>query len=102
MKKQSKNCQIVNVRIQCHLFELIRVIFLQYKIWENGILYFSQARNLKPQLRRMKTLLCNQGGFCLTERKKYGQKAFKNGGVLTLFLIVIIFFFTPLNITRRE
>ena len=41
----------------------IRVMFLQYKIWEDGILYFSQAGNLEAQLRKMKSLLCDKG-FC--------------------------------------
>lgn len=41
----------------------IRVMFLQYKIWEDGILYFSQAGNLEAQLRKMKTFLCDKG-FC--------------------------------------
>jgi hypothetical protein len=41
----------------------IRVMFLQYKIWDdNGIMYFSQG-SLEAQLRKMKNNLCNKG-FC--------------------------------------
>jgi hypothetical protein len=41
----------------------IRVMFLQYKIWdENGVIYFSQG-SLEAQLRKMKNLLC-ENGFC--------------------------------------
>lgn len=41
----------------------IRLMFLQYKIWEDGVLYFSQAGNLEAQLLKMKSLLCDKG-FC--------------------------------------
>jgi hypothetical protein len=41
----------------------IRLMFLQYKIWEDGVLYFSQAGNLEAQLLKMKALLCDHG-FC--------------------------------------
>ena len=37
----------------------IRILFLQYKIWENGILYFSQHKNLVPQLKKLEKCLCN-------------------------------------------
>ncbi|MDE3182841.1 MAG: hypothetical protein KGM16_05425 [Bacteroidota bacterium] len=41
----------------------IRVMFLQYKIWdENGVMYFSQG-NLEGQLRKLKANLCEKG-FC--------------------------------------
>lgn len=41
----------------------IRVMFLQYKIWdENGVMYFSQG-SLEGQLRKMKAVLCDNG-FC--------------------------------------
>jgi hypothetical protein len=41
----------------------IRLMLLQYKIWEDGILYFSQAGNLEAQLLKMKHVLCDNG-FC--------------------------------------
>jgi hypothetical protein len=56
--------------------ELIRVMFLQYKIWEDGVLYFSQARNLETQLRRMKSLLCDQG-YCQQPQSLNGQFDFR-------------------------
>ncbi|UOE50346.1 hypothetical protein MTO98_04575 [Mucilaginibacter sp. SMC90] len=38
----------------------VRFVFLQYKTWDNsGILYFSQHENLKPQLLKLKTTLCD-------------------------------------------
>lgn len=41
----------------------IRVMFLQYKIWDDkGIMYFSQG-SLEAQLRKMKASLCDKG-FC--------------------------------------
>lgn len=41
----------------------VRVMFLQYKIWdENGVMYFSQG-SLEAQLRKMKTNFCDKG-FC--------------------------------------
>lgn len=41
----------------------VRIMFLQYKIWdENGIMYFSQG-SLESQLRKMKSKLCDKG-FC--------------------------------------
>lgn len=43
----------------------IRLMLLQYKIWEDGILYFSQAGNLEAQLLKMKSVLCDKG-FCDT------------------------------------
>lgn len=37
----------------------IRILFLQYKIWENGVLYFSQAKSLDAQLKKLEKCLCN-------------------------------------------
>ncbi|MGN6178652.1 MAG: hypothetical protein ACTHNW_05700 [Mucilaginibacter sp.] len=37
----------------------IRFAFLQYKTWEDGKLYFSQHPNLKPQLQKLKSTLCD-------------------------------------------
>lgn len=41
----------------------IRFMFLQYKIWEDGTLYFSSSKNLNSQLLKMKSILCDKG-FC--------------------------------------
>lgn len=43
--------------------EMIRVVFLQYKIWEKGILNLSSIKNLDRQLNRMKKCLCDNG-YC--------------------------------------
>lgn len=45
------------------LTDKVRFIFLQYKTWDNGVIYFSQHENLKPQLNKMKCSLCDKG-FC--------------------------------------
>lgn len=42
---------------------LIRILFIQYKIWENGVLYFSQAKNLEAQLEKLDAFLC-QNNCC--------------------------------------
>lgn len=39
----------------------IRILFLQYKIWEDGVLYFSQVRNLESQLEKLERCLCSNG-----------------------------------------
>ncbi len=41
----------------------IRFMFLQYKIWEDGKLYFSSSKNLNSQLEKMKSILCDKG-YC--------------------------------------
>lgn len=40
-----------------------RFVFLQYKTWEDGCIYFSQHKNLESQLLKMKKVLCDNG-FC--------------------------------------
>lgn len=37
----------------------VRFLFLQYKTWDDGIIYFSQHQNLIPQLKKMEKMLCN-------------------------------------------
>jgi hypothetical protein len=37
----------------------IRVLFLQYKIWDDGVLYFSQTKNLDAQLQKLEKCLCD-------------------------------------------
>lgn len=41
----------------------IRFIFLQYKTWDKGSIYFSQHKNLLPQMEKMHNSLC-ENGFC--------------------------------------
>lgn len=55
---------------------MIRIMFLQYKIWDNGVLYFSQAKNLLPQLDRMKTALCDKG-FCSGPKLPEGKSDYR-------------------------
>jgi hypothetical protein len=43
----------------------VRIIMIQYKIWNGEILYWSQAKNLDPQLKKMFDNLCSKG-FCLS------------------------------------
>lgn len=50
----------------------IRVMLLQYKIWDDkGIMYFSQG-SLESQLRKMKALFCDRG-FCDRPTKLDGE-----------------------------
>lgn len=44
--------------------EKVRFVFLQYKTWDDGVLYFSSSSNLAPQMAKMTALLCSQG-LCL-------------------------------------
>jgi hypothetical protein len=44
----------------------VRFIMVQYKIWDGELLYWSQSKNLEPQLKKMKQNLCDNG-FCLCE-----------------------------------
>jgi hypothetical protein len=44
----------------------VRIVAIQYKIWENGKLYFSQTRNLFAQLDKMKNCFCDEK-YCLNE-----------------------------------
>ena len=39
----------------------VRLAFLQYKIWNGKVLYFSQAKNLPAQLEKMRSLTCDAG-----------------------------------------
>ncbi|WP_416440080.1 hypothetical protein [Phnomibacter sp. MR] len=41
----------------------IRFLFLQYKIWEDGVLYFSKAKNLDAQLKKLGACICERG-YC--------------------------------------
>lgn len=41
----------------------LRFVFLQYKIWENGVLHFNSSNRLRPQLQKMQRFLCERG-YC--------------------------------------
>lgn len=41
----------------------VRIVAIQYKMWENEVLYFSQAGNLKDQLKKMDKFFC-KNKFC--------------------------------------
>ncbi len=41
----------------------IRFVFLQYKTWSENAIYFSQHKNLTPQLEKLQQTLCNNG-YC--------------------------------------
>ena len=36
----------------------VRLVFLQYKTWENNVIYKSQTKNLLPQLEKLENILC--------------------------------------------
>jgi hypothetical protein len=42
---------------------LIRFVFLQYKIWEKGVLYISKVPNLQKQIDKLESCLC-KSNFC--------------------------------------
>ncbi len=44
----------------------VRFLMVQYKIWDGELLYWSQAKNLDPQLRKMSENLCSNG-YCKCE-----------------------------------
>ena len=52
--------------------ETVRLAVLQYKTWENGILYFSQASNLEAQMLKLKSHLCDKN-FCDQPARLKGQ-----------------------------
>lgn len=54
----------------------IRVMFLQYKIWDNGVLYLSKAQNLPAQLKRLKESLCDKG-YCNGPKLPNGKQDFR-------------------------
>ena len=41
----------------------VRFIIVQYKIWDGELMYWSQAKNLNPQLKKMEDNIC-RNGFC--------------------------------------
>lgn len=46
--------------------EQVRFLFLQYKTWQDGVIYFSQHQSLKPQLVKLQNILCNKS-YCKEE-----------------------------------
>lgn len=43
--------------------KVVRVAFVQYKIWNGSTLYSSRSRNLKEQMNKLKAVLCDKG-YC--------------------------------------
>lgn len=39
--------------------KLVRLVFVQYKLWDNKTLYWSQSNNLEQQLIKLNDLVCN-------------------------------------------
>jgi hypothetical protein len=55
----------------------VRIVAIQYKIWQNGRLYFSQAGNLLDQLDKMKNCFCDEK-YCLNEQgESYSKLQFR-------------------------
>jgi hypothetical protein len=44
----------------------VRFAMVQYKIWDGELLYWSQAKNLEPQIKKMEDNLC-KNGYCQCE-----------------------------------
>jgi len=42
---------------------VVRMAFVQYKVWNGSTLYSSKAANLEEQLKRLKTVVCDKG-YC--------------------------------------
>lgn len=54
----------------------VRFIMIQYKIWDGELLYWSQAKNLEPQLKKMEDNLC-KNGFCHCDLGKNFTKDYR-------------------------
>lgn len=52
--------------------EKARIAVLQYKTWDNGVLYLNQSNNIEAQLTKLKTNLCD-GNFCQQPQHLEGQ-----------------------------
>lgn len=57
--------------------EMIRFIMLQYKTWENGVMYVSQAANLEAQMTKMKKLLCDRDYCCGSNDTNHANTQFR-------------------------
>jgi hypothetical protein len=45
----------------------VRIVALQYKVWQDGVLYFSSASNLDDQLKKMSKCFC-EDNFCKDDK----------------------------------
>jgi hypothetical protein len=59
----------VDLIYEYHQAGKVRMIAIQYKIWENNTLYYSKAKNLQAQLDVAQKCFCN-GGFCENKESK--------------------------------
>lgn len=57
--------------------EKVRFIFIQYKIWNKGVMYISQAKNLPDQMNRMKGLLCDKQYCCGDDGNNYSSDNYR-------------------------
>lgn len=46
--------------------KMVRIVAIQYKIWENQVLYFSQSGNIQQQLSNMKKCFCDRK-YCVDD-----------------------------------
>jgi len=51
-----------------------RFVFLQYKVWEKGVLYMSQNKNLAEQMEKMRAMVCDQGYCCSKDGAMYSNR----------------------------
>ncbi|MGB5979698.1 MAG: hypothetical protein WBG62_19940 [Cyclobacteriaceae bacterium] len=74
-----KDEEILGVDLIYEKFDLtrdrVRFAHLQYKMWENNRLYFTQAKNLGPQLDKIEKHLCKDG-YCSGPPEKRGGYRF--------------------------
>ncbi|MBK8367666.1 MAG: hypothetical protein IPL10_09665 [Bacteroidetes bacterium] len=54
--------------------DLVRFVFLQYKVWEKGTIYVSQSTNLEEQMDKMKTVLCDNNLCVCPENETLNKK----------------------------
>ena len=47
--------------------ELVRIAAIQYKLWEDDVLYFSEAPSLEAQVKKMESFFCS-GNYCSDEK----------------------------------
>lgn len=52
--------------------EQLRMVLLQYKTWEDGVLYFSSSSNLEAQLQKLRSHICDKQ-FCQQPSALAGQ-----------------------------
>lgn len=57
--------------------ERVRFIMLQYKTWEKGTIYISQAANLDAQMSKMKVLLCDRDYCCSNTGNNYADSIYR-------------------------